>query len=422
MLFKKNIVNLAKFGNGKAFCDDYNFNKIIFNSKDVKPGDIFLPLKGEAHDGHKFISEAFNLGAICVISENHLPKENYIHVEDTNIFLKSIAKKQRELFKGYVIGITGSNGKTTAKEKLANYLENKIGKTKIFKSYGNYNNFYGLCFSLLKLNSDHEIGCFEIGTSQKGEISNLSQILQMNLSILTNIGEAHLEGLNNLEGVAKEKTDIFKYTLNNGYCFGSIPKAFLHLAEEKSFGKNKNFYDLKSSEDLLIRVLLTVNKNLSIKDESEEDIKNFLNKDVIVPGRFEIKKTKSGAIIIDDSYNANPDSFRYAFKKLKNPKLLKDSISINNIEKYKKVCIMGKMEELGKNSEKLHQSILKEASSIFDMVLALDFLAKLDSPNIKFIKRNELNEELNKYLSESFLVFFKGSRSVKMEEIIKTII
>jgi UDP-N-acetylmuramyl pentapeptide synthase len=83
---------------------------------------------------------------------------------------------------------------------------------------------------------------------------------------------------------------------------------------------------------------------------------------------------------------------------------------------------MGKMEELGKNSEKLHESILKEASSVFDMVLALDFLAKLDSPNIKFIKRNELHEELNKYLSENFLVFFKGSRSVKMEEIIKTII
>ena len=357
-----------------------------------------------------------------MISENHLPNENYILVEDTNIFLKNIAKKQRELFKGFVIGITGSNGKTTAKEKLANYLEHKIGKTKIFKSYGNYNNFYGLCFSLLKLNSDHEIGCFEIGTSQKGEISNLSQILKMNLSILTNIGEAHLEGLNSLKGVAKEKTDIFKYTLNNGYCFGLIPKAFLYLAEEKSLGKNKNFYDFKSSEDLLARVLLTMNKNLSITDESEEDISNFLNKDAIVPGRFEIKKTKSGAIIIDDSYNANPDSFRYAFKKLKNPKLLKDSISINNIEKYKKVCIMGKMEELGKNSEKLHESILKEASSVFDMVLALDFLAKLDSPNIKFIKRNELNEELNKYLSENFLVFFKGSRSVKMEEIIKTII
>ena len=109
------------------------------------------------------------------------------------------------------------------------------------------------------------------------------------------------------------------------------------------------------------------------------------------------------------------------------PNFVKKIISISSGFEISTLQLLHNLEQayvlnLGKNSEKLHESILKEASSLFDMVLALDFLVKLDSPNIKFIKRNELNEELNKYLSENFLVFFKGSRSVKMEEIIKTII
>ena len=115
MLFEKKIENLAIFGNGENHCKTTEFENIVFNSKNVKKGDIFLPLKGDNHDAHKFIQEAYDMGAVCVISEKNLNNENYIHVENTSLFLENIARKQRELFRGLVIGITGSNGKTTTK-------------------------------------------------------------------------------------------------------------------------------------------------------------------------------------------------------------------------------------------------------------------------------------------------------------------
>ena len=113
MLFKKNIENLAAFGGGRIYCKNIDFKKIVFNSKEIKGGDVFIPLKGQNHDAHKFISEAYDLGAACVVSEKKIENKNHILVKDTNTFLENIAKKQRELFEGLVVGITGSNGKTT---------------------------------------------------------------------------------------------------------------------------------------------------------------------------------------------------------------------------------------------------------------------------------------------------------------------
>ena len=137
MLFKKNIENLAAFGGGKMHSENLDFKDIVFNSKDIKKGDVFLPLKGENHDGHKFISEAYSLGAICVVSEKKIENQNYILVENTNTFLEKIARKQRNLFDGLVIGITGSNGKTTTKETLYKYYKNKLGEENVLKSFGN---------------------------------------------------------------------------------------------------------------------------------------------------------------------------------------------------------------------------------------------------------------------------------------------
>ena len=420
MLFKKNIENLAAFGGGKIYCQNIDFKKIVFNSKDIKRGDVFLPLKGQNHDAHKFISEAYDLGAVCVISENKIDNKNHILVKNTNVFLENIAEKQRELFKGMVIGITGSNGKTTTKETLTKYFRNKLGQDDVYKSYGNFNNFFGLCFSLLELSPHHKVGFFEIGTSNPGEISNLANILKMNLSIITNIGNAHLEGLKNIDGVANEKSDIFVFTKEGGYCLGDIPKKYLDLVKDKSSGKKRIFISDNNPKELMKTAIMKINDLLKIEYLPNE-VDSFLDKKIDVPGRFEIKKSKSRALIIDDSYNANPDSFSYAFKKIKNLDLAKNSSSEKDSKYQKKICVIGKMGELGEKSEDMHKYILKEASSIFDIVLVIDFKVNLKASNIFFFKREKIDSYLREYLDEDVLIFFKGSRSVKMENIIKNL-
>ena len=421
MLFEKKIENLAIFGRGKNHCKNTEFENIIFNSKDVKRGDIFLPLKGNNHDAHKFIQEAYDMGAVCVISEKDLNNEKYIHVENTRLFLENIARKQRELFRGLVIGITGSNGKTTTKETLSKYYEDNLKGKEVYKSFGNYNNFFGLCFSLLELSTSHKVGIFEIGTNNPGEISKLAEILKMDLSIVTNIGNAHLEGLKSIRGVANEKTDIFNFTNDKGFCFGNIPEEYLTLAKKKSIPKKSFFLSNNDSKKLLKKVINTANALLKLKSDPEE-IDAFFGEKITIPGRFEIKKSKSKAIIIDDAYNANPDSFKYAFHKIQNLDLSK-ILSEDVKDKYRrKICVFGKMGELGDKSEELHKNILEEASSIFDLVFVIDLKMDLKASNIRFLKREKIESSLKDYLNEDTLIFFKGSRSVKMENIINNLI
>ena len=420
MLFKKNIENLAAFGGGRIYCQNIDFKKIVFNSKEIKGGDVFIPLKGQNHDAHKFISEAYDLGAACVVSEKKIDNKNHILVKDTNTFLENIAKKQRELFEGLVVGITGSNGKTTTKETLSKYFREKFKQNDVYKSHGNFNNFYGLCFSLLELSPHHKVGFFEIGTNNPGEISKLANILKMNLSIITNIGNAHLEGLKNIDGVANEKSDIFVFTKDEGYCLGDIPKKYLNLVRDKSSGKKRIFLSDNDPKKLMKTAIIKINDLLEVEYLPEE-IDSFLDKKIDVPGRFEIRKSKSKALIIDDSYNANPDSFLYAFKKIKNLELSKISFIEKGSKYQKKICVMGQMGELGEKSEDLHKYILKEASLIFDIVLAIDFKVNLKESNISFFKREEIDSYLKEYLEEDALIFFKGSRSVKMENIIKNL-
>ena len=273
----------------------------------------------------------------------------------------------------------------------------------------------------MELNPFHKGGFFEIGTNNPGEISKLAEILKMDLSIVTNIGHAHLEGLKSIRGVASEKTDIFNFTHERGFCFGNIPEDYLTLAKEKSIRKKSFFISNNDSKKLLKKVINTTNTLLKLKSDSEQ-IDAFLAKKISIPGRFEIKKSRSKALIIDDAYNANPDSFKYAFHNIQNLDLSK-ILSEDVKDKYRrKICVFGKMGELGDKSEELHKNILEEASSIFDLVFVIDLKMDLKSSNVRFLKREKIESSLKEYLNEDSLIFFKGSRSVKMENIINNLI
>ena len=194
-----------------------NNNKIKINSKDVINGDIFVALQGKKNHGSCYIEEAMNKGARFILTNKILKKNgidsNIFIVDDVLVFLDLLANEKRRVFKGKVIGITGSIGKTSVKENLKFFLQNKFNVSASVKSY---NNYLGIIISLLNMDLNSVFSIFEIGTSDFNEIKKLTSIVKPTQVIVTNIYPTHLEKLINVKNIAKEKSDIFnpKYNEN----------------------------------------------------------------------------------------------------------------------------------------------------------------------------------------------------------------
>ena len=413
MLIEHKLSNLAKLGGGMLHGEDLSFKEISTDTRTIKQGDVFLALKGRNFDGEDYCKDAIKKGAICIISEkNHKQISTFIKVPSTFSFLKKLAEIQRKLFRKPVIAITGSNGKTSTKEILYKILDKYFSK-KIFKSPGNWNNELGVYYSLLGLTHYHRIAIFEIGTSAPGEIKELSAFLNPDIGIITNIGNSHLEGLLSIEGVMREKTDLFESVDKNGICLIRTKEEFLPSIKEKS--KNKKLIILDESEELSfdqnIEMALKTTSCLSNKinencNPSESTIES-IKKSFSVPGRQEIMIGKNNVTIMNDTYNANPESFKDAFRKIK-------SLKFKN-----KICVMGKMGELGEKSNSYQDQVISLSSEIFDLVFALDIETNLSYKNLKLINASEIENLLLDHLNEDSIVLFKASRSVRMEGIVK---
>ncbi len=406
MLFEFSNQILAAKLNLEKPKKEFVSSKIITDSRKISKGDCFLALKGPNFNGHDFIDEALDRGASFVISEKNYPQdEKILGVNSTNECLSFLAKYQREKFEGKVVGITGSNGKTSTKLLLSSLLSNKFDPSQIYVSPGNWNNFYGLCFSLLELKKHHKFGIFEIGTNDFGEINELSSILQPEVGVITSIGKAHLEKLINLEGVAQEKSDIFKNVLLQGTCI--FPDINAHLSEfhAKSHDKKiRSFFsdelNAKKSNSKCVEAILV---SLGIENISFDEIYN-LSKDVVVPSRTEQGYNSKGVLIIDDTYNANPDSFKEAFRVL------------DSTDKENKICVIGDMKELGKDFQQEMKKIIDEACERFDVVFLFNSKFELTKENVVKINIANAEEKIGSLLSKNTAILFKASRSVKMED------
>src|SRR6266404_2085397 len=196
------------------------FGEVVTDSTKVKTGSVFVALKGERHDGHRFVGDAVRRGAGCVIINRSLPKSGLadattIKVPDTLRALGDLAHYRREQFAPKVLAITGSNGKTTTKEMVAAILEEaSVGRQswrgKILKTEGNFNNLVGLPLTLLRLRKRNKVAVVELGTNRPGEIERLTEIAAPDLGIITSVAAAHLEGLKSVAGVAHEKGALFR--------------------------------------------------------------------------------------------------------------------------------------------------------------------------------------------------------------------
>ena len=417
---------------------------ISINSKKIKKDDIFIAIKGLNFNGHDYINEAFNNGAIAaIISDEEKISSKTILVNDSRKSLADIASLILKKFNPFVIGVTGSNGKTTTKEIIKSILDSNYGQNKILATRGNYNNDIGLPLTIFKLNSAYTHIILEMGMNHPNEISYLANIAPPNLAVITNIGEAHIENFKNRKAIANEKKDILRNLQSDGVAILPKDSEFFNFLVKDlknvkvlSFGIKKDAdisYEFLNNKKILIK---TPKYDLEIKPKllGHNNISNILAaitcayqlkinptkiKEGIenvnsIPGRLELKAGKQRAAIIDDTYNANPSSFQSA-------------IEVLDGFQGKKILVIGDMAELGENSRIYHQELsrfIKETK--IDITLGVGKYAKevitlLDGNNVWFNSKNELVKYLYSCMKDS-TILVKGSRSMKMEEIVEKLI
>ncbi|HMN47572.1 MAG TPA: UDP-N-acetylmuramoyl-tripeptide--D-alanyl-D-alanine ligase [Ignavibacteriaceae bacterium] len=431
-----------------------NISHVSIDSRNIKKNTLFIAIKGERLDGHDFIDQAVSNGASSIlINENYLKLiKDYdlsvITVKNTTTALGDIAKIWRKKLKAKVIGITGSAGKTTTKEVLAKLLSEKF---KVNKTTGNHNNHIGVPLTILSTNEKHDVLVAELGTNHFGEIKYTASIASPDYGLITNIGDSHLEFLINRKGVLKEKSELLKETIrNDGKVFINNDDPLL-----KQFGKsikNKITYALHEKADFKARII-QYDKNAKAEVEIKSNRQNFrvklplsgdanvtnylaaftvaselgVAKDKIlkatsklksVDKRLEIKNYKKFTLI-NDTYNANPDS-------------MKSSLDILNkigIRK-RKIAILGDMFELGKEAKVKHQELADYVISLsIDEVYTIGSMMNLFDKKLNkkinihkhFSDRELLKKHLQKIDLNDSAVLIKGSRGMKMEEFVSVI-
>ena len=435
-------------------------NKVKISSKEINKGDIFLALKGKNFHGNQFINSSLRRGAkYCLTDNKNFAKNSkIIYVNNVINYLNNLALKKRDLYKGKVIGITGSAGKTTLKETLAFFLKrNEI----ISFSKKSYNNKLGVLISLLNINLNSTYSIFEIGTNNFGEIKNLTKIVKPTEIFITNIQSTHLQSFRSKKNIAKEKADIFnsKYNNQKRRLFLNINSDFENMLIQKAKKENnlnlvlinelntKYFIKKIIDKNKFHRVYFSINKKklvLDIKNPIRFRLinllfcfaffdQNSLKTNIItkwqkylkpVDGRgliHNILINKKKIKVIDESYNSNPDTMTQSIDYFTNIKK-KDS---------QKILILGNMNELGKNTYKLHFKLLTELdkSDFKFVILCGEFfrrsIIKLNNPKNEFIyieNRNEIMKFLNKKIHNNDIILIKCSNSTEINKFAKNLL
>lgn len=428
---------------------------IKIDSRKCKENDLFFGIKGERFDGHEFIPDIIKNGTKAFVVEKmwfskykgKTKNVAFIIVENVLNTLGELASIYRKKFLLPVIAVGGSNGKTTAKDFIAYVLSKQF---KVLKTEGNFNNAIGVPLTLFRLRKYHEICVIEIGTNHFGEIEKLCRIVQPQFGVLTNIGKEHLEFLNDVKGVIQEEFDLVRYLREN---FGTfflnkddryLTRNFMKNIKVLSFGNNGKS-DVKGkfrgfdgfSPNIEIKYLnKRLNTTLRMIGRQSFDsalcaaaigfffevpvnvIKRAISEYHIESKKRNELKNLKGFWVIDDSYNSNPDSVRIALENMKQYKV-----------KGNKHIVLGDMLELGKSSKKEHFDIGKYAKILgfenlytFGKESYSTFTgAKGIRNNFYFTEKETLSQFLKMTLRKKDLVLVKGSRSMKMEEVVESI-
>ncbi|MCX8093387.1 MAG: UDP-N-acetylmuramoyl-tripeptide--D-alanyl-D-alanine ligase [Candidatus Goldbacteria bacterium] len=439
--------------------DEY-ISGISVDTRTMKRGNVFFAIKGENTDGHNYIREAFDKGAILVVAEKYQDKK-IINVKDTRQALLKLAHYYLEKMKNIkIFAITGSNGKTTVKEILYRILTEKIKKRYVLKSQKSFNNKIGIPLTVFKLNKNHKILVLEIGMNRIGEIKEIMDFIKVNVAVITNIGTSHIGLLKSRDNIAKAKAEIFHGLKKGGLAILNKDSDYYDFLFERvrrlnkkikiinfGFSKDADFRisNVLNSDKKLIFTLNFKKKKENIETklpgnhnalniaaaaaaatyeninllEIKKAMKNFKLKSMM---RLEKKKVE-GITIIQDCYNANPDSFKAALQ------FLRDA-GFKNI-----IAVIGDMYELGNYTRKFHT----EVGSLFKTVELKKLIVtgkysdyyykgfinaggRNDMVKIfSFNRQKQIGNYLTRIIKSGDTLFLKGSRKNKLENILNNL-
>ena len=411
--------------------------KITTDSRHCPANSLFFALKGERFDGNQYAAKALEAGAAYAIIDNpeYLSGDRMILVDNVLDCLQQLAHRHRKALGIPVIGITGTNGKTTTKELLASVLATKFN---VLATEGNLNNQIGVPLTLLRMNPDHEIAVVEMGASHPGDIDELVHIVAPNYGLITNVGCAHLEGFGSFEGVLHTKGELYDYLRHtNGKIFINQENKDLmgiaHGLEQITYGQHEGAFavghvvesnpfltfDWKQQGKIHVvethlvgaynidNVLAAVAVGRYFKIPAER-ISRAIAAYEPTNNRSQYKKTERNDLIID-AYNANPTSMKAALD------------NFASLPVHPKAVVLGDMLELGKTSDELHSVIVRQLQAeAFDKVyLCGQHFARTADGFPSFTTTEELIAALRQDKLEGYHILIKGSHSMGLENVVE---
>ncbi|MCB5015416.1 UDP-N-acetylmuramoyl-tripeptide--D-alanyl-D-alanine ligase [Streptococcus mutans] len=441
------IASVVDAQNDVSLFEDLTINAIEFDSRQIKTGDLFLPLQG-ARDGHEFIDTAFANGAVATFSEKNITSDYpYILVVDCLKAFQDLAQYYLEKMRVDVIAVTGSNGKTTTKDMIATILATTY---KTYKTQGNYNNEIGLPYTVLHMPDDTEKIVLEMGQDHLGDIALLSNLTHPHIAVVTLIGEAHLEFFGSREKIAEGKMQITQGMDGHGILIAPADKIINSFLPEKQkvirFGADedifvteleeyKNYLNFKTNFlDNEIKLSVTGKYNATnamiasyvgkLLNISEEKIISALAQLNLTRNRTEWKKAANGADILSDVYNANPTAMKLILETF-------SSIPANN--GGKKIAVLADMKELGDSELALHAAMIASLDpAVIDRIFLFGPLMQALADEVAQVysvgkwyyfaqadQVDELTEQIQKVLGPNDQILLKGSNSMKLAQVVE---
>jgi len=424
------------------------FTGVTTDSRQVQTGDLFVALRGERFDGHTFVDVALSSGAVAALVEQGVPLRvgdaPLILVRDTRQALGRLAASWRGRFVLPLAAVTGSNGKTTVKEMLAEMLRAAVGEDAVLATIGNLNNDIGVPITLLRLRDRHRYAVIEMGMNHPGEISYLTQLARPTVALVTNAGAAHIGEVGSREAIARAKGEIYAGLDATGVALINADDDFAQFWRDLNRGRRVIEFGIDRPAAVNAQFELSAAGSLmsvSTPDSAYiaqlqvpglHNVRNALAAAAagyalgIAPafaaaglaayagteGRLERKTARGGATLIDDTYNANPDSVRAA-------------IAVLAAAAGKRVLVLGDMGELGEAGPALHAGTGEDARRAgIDHLLTLGELSEaatraFGSGARHFRKLDELCSALDRLLGRDTTVLVKGSRFMRMERVVE---